>query len=75
MAGEAGEPDQDQVERGGVLIPRWVKVFVLVALAIALVLLAHVLIGSGSHGPSLHGFSTVAHVGAAMADAGTMAPW
>lgn len=56
---EAQEPDttQDQVDRGGVLVPRWVKVFALVVLAVALLLLAHTVVRTGSHGPSLHGAS------------------
>lgn len=41
-------------QRGGVVIPRWVKVFVLVVLAIALALLAHTVVGGGSHGPAMH---------------------
>ena len=47
--------EQGRVGRGRLEVPRWVKVFAAVALALALLLLAHMLIGGGAHGPSLHG--------------------
>ncbi|MDD7942682.1 hypothetical protein PHK61_30140 [Actinomycetospora lutea] len=55
------------VEHRGLEIPRWVKVFALIALVIALALLAHMIIGGGSHGPALHGFSVLDHVGVDLA--------
>lgn len=65
MADDPQQPDTARAgaERGGVVIPRWVKVFVLIALAVALALLAHTIVGGGSHGPALHGSSALGHVG------------
>ena len=69
---EAGqEPTAAQDGRGGVMVPRWVKVFALVVLAVALLLLAHMVLGGGSHGPSLHGALAPIDVPAAIVDAGT----
>ena len=65
MTDDSPPPDRVRAgaERGAVVIPRWVKVFVLVALVVALALLAHMIIGGGSHGPALHGSATMDHAG------------
>lgn len=70
MAHETEGSDQTQDRRARVLIPRWVKVFALIAVALALLLLAHMLLGGGSHGPSLHGASLGGQIAAATADLG-----
>lgn len=67
MARGTEGPDQTQDRHARFLVPRWVKVFALVALALALLLLAHMLLGGGSHGPSLHDASAIAHLDAATA--------
>ena len=69
MTDDPHQPDaaRGRAERGRVVIPRWVTVFVLVALVIALALLAHMIVGGGSHGPALHGSSALRHVGMGLA--------
>lgn len=73
MPDEAQDPHttQGQVDRGGVPVPRWVKVFALVVLAVALLLLAHMILRAGSDGPSLHGGSALHDLQTAIVDVGS----
>ncbi|GAA4862161.1 hypothetical protein [Actinomycetospora straminea] len=64
MADDPHPPDTARGRAGRrVLVPRWVTVFVLVVLAIALALLVHTIVGGGSHGPAQHGSAALVHVG------------
>ena len=75
MADDPHPPDTARGRAGrGVLVPRWVTVFVLVVLAIALALLAHTIVGGGSHGPTLHGSAVLDHVGPGPAGLGVAPP-
>lgn len=44
------EPDRETANR----TPRWVKVFGIIAILVALLFVAQLLIGGGRHGPSRH---------------------
>jgi hypothetical protein len=52
-----GEPSNDD-DAGG--IPRWVKVFGIIALMVGLLVVVMLLIGGGGHGPQRHGGAGVA---------------
>jgi hypothetical protein len=63
-------PAREHADPGAAVVPRWVKVCALVVLVVALLLLAHTLLGGVSHGPSLHS-AFPSPLGAALADART----